>query len=84
MERIGRNIFFSFAEFERDMILERTREGKEIAKQNPGYREGRKPIEVDHEMYSECRASVESGSMTVTEACGRLGISRAKWYRMCA
>ena len=29
-----RNIFFAFAEFERDMIVERTQEGKAIAKQN--------------------------------------------------
>lgn len=39
--KLIRNIFFAFAEFERDMIIERTQEGKAIAKQNPGYREGR-------------------------------------------
>lgn len=31
----------SFAEFERDMIVERTQEGKMIAKQEPDFREGR-------------------------------------------
>lgn len=36
-----RNIFFSFAEFERDMIVERTQEGKAIAKQRDDFREGR-------------------------------------------
>lgn len=41
--KLIRNIFFSFAEFERDMIFERTQEGKEIARQNPNYREGRLP-----------------------------------------
>ncbi|MFJ7371553.1 recombinase family protein [Lysinibacillus sp. NPDC098008] len=41
--KLIRNIFFAFAEFERDMIVERTQEGKAIAKQNPDYREGRKP-----------------------------------------
>ena len=35
------NVFFAFAEFERDMIVERTMEGKAIAKQNPDFREGR-------------------------------------------
>ncbi|GEM05969.1 resolvase [Halolactibacillus miurensis] len=35
------NIFMSFAEFERDMIMERTQEGKAIAKQRPDYKEGR-------------------------------------------
>lgn len=41
--KLIRNIFFAFAEFERDMIVERTQEGKAIARQNPDYREGRKP-----------------------------------------
>lgn len=36
-----RNIFFSFAEFERNMIIERTREGREIAKEKKDYQEGR-------------------------------------------
>lgn len=39
--KLIRNIFFSFAEFERDLIVERTQEGKEIAKLNPDFREGR-------------------------------------------
>ena len=34
-------IFSAFADFERDLIVERTQEGKELAKQKPGYREGR-------------------------------------------
>ena len=36
-----RNILLSFAQFERDMIMERTREGKEIARKNPDFRDGR-------------------------------------------
>ena len=39
--KLIRNIFFSFSEFERDMIVERTQEGKTIAKQNPDFKEGR-------------------------------------------
>ena len=31
----------AFAQFEREMIIERTQEGKAIAKQKPGFREGR-------------------------------------------
>lgn len=34
-------IFSAFADFERDLIVERTQAGKEIAKQRPGFREGR-------------------------------------------
>lgn len=35
------NILLSFAEYERDMIIERTREGKEEARKDPNFREGR-------------------------------------------
>lgn len=34
-------IFSAFADFERDLIVERTQEGKEIARQRPDFREGR-------------------------------------------
>lgn len=34
-------IMSGFAEFERNMIVERTQEGKAIARQNPDYKEGR-------------------------------------------
>lgn len=35
-------VMLVFAEFERDMIVERTQEGRAIARLNPDYREGRK------------------------------------------
>lgn len=50
--KLIRHIFFAFAEFERDMIIERTQEGKAIAKQKPGYKEGRPKkftkTQIDH------------------------------------
>ena len=36
-----RNIRLSFAQFERDMIVQRTQEGREVARTKEGYREGR-------------------------------------------
>lgn len=36
-----RTIFLAFAQFERDMIVERTQEGKAIARTKAGFREGR-------------------------------------------
>ncbi len=39
--KLIRNIMLAFAEFERDMIIERTQEGKVIAKKQPDFREGR-------------------------------------------
>lgn len=58
------NVLSAFAEFERDLIVDRTQEGKAIAKQRPDFREGRPPkytrkqIEhalklLDHHSYSE-------------------------------
>jgi len=38
-----RNILLSFAQFERDLIVERTSEGKAIARQRADFREGRPP-----------------------------------------
>lgn len=43
MGKLMINILLAFAEFERDMIVERTQTGKAIAKQNPDFREGRPP-----------------------------------------
>ena len=39
--KLIRNIMLSFSEFERDMIIQRTQEGKAIAKQNADYRDYR-------------------------------------------
>jgi len=39
--RLTFTIFSAFAEFERDMIVERTQEGKALVKQNPDFKEGR-------------------------------------------
>lgn len=46
------NTMLAFAEFERDMIVERTQEGKAIAKEDPNFREGRprkyRKEQIDH------------------------------------
>lgn len=39
--KLIRNIMLSFSEFEREIIIQRTQEGKVIAKQNPNFQEGR-------------------------------------------
>lgn len=77
-----RNVLLSFAQFERDMIIERTSEGKAIKRAtDPNYKEGRKTIEVpDFEKFLE---KTKKGEMTVVDCCAILGISRAKWYSLC-
>lgn len=79
--RLTLTIMMAFAEYERDMIVERLADGKAEAKRkDPNYREGRKAKEVPE--YSEYAAKVNDGTMTVKAACAELGISRGKWYRM--
>ena len=79
--RLILNVLLSFAEFERDMIVERTSEGKAIAKQNnPDYKEGRKALKKPDD-FEDYLAATEIGSMTVTAACKELGISRSTWYK---
>ena len=50
--KLIRNIMLCFAEFERDIIVQRTQEGKAIAKQNPNFKDGRpkkfKKRQIDH------------------------------------
>lgn len=82
--RLMRNILLAFAEFERDMIVERTSEGKDAARLNPGWREGRKEKPVDMEAFSRLSDLVDGKEISATEAAERLGISRAKWYRLAA
>lgn len=82
VSKLMRTMFFAFAEYERDMIVERTLEGKAIAKQDPDYREGRKPVEYDGEMFLQLYSEVKAKRMTVTEAAEELGVSRGKWYRI--
>lgn len=79
--RLMLHIMAAFAEYERDMIVERLADGKEKARnENPNFREGRKVMDVpDFAIYSRW---VNSGEMTVTRACAELGISRSKWYKL--
>ena len=79
--RLILNIMMAFAEYERDMIVERLADGKEEAKaKNPNYREGRKALEIPREFYGYADYVAE-GNMTVVDACKKLGISRTMWYK---
>lgn len=79
--RLTLTIMMAFAEYERDMIIERLNDGKAEAKaKNPYYKEGRKTKEIPVE-FEGCRNYVAEGNMTVVEACEYLGISRSLWYK---
>lgn len=74
-------VMLAFAEYERDMIVERFNEGKAIKKaHDPTYKEGRKALIIPREFqsYLDC---VAKGDMTVVDACKELDISRTMWYK---
>ena len=76
--KLIRNIFFAFAEFERDMIVERTQEGKAIAKLNPDIKEGR-PKKWDNDHIAYALNLLEKKSYTDVERI--TGISRSTLAR---
>ena len=73
MGKVMVTVMLAFAEFERDMIVERTSAGKAYAREHdPKFREGRPRKTVQYELLP---------GETVSAACARLGISRTQWYR---
>ena len=80
--KLIRNIFFSFAEFERDMIVERTQEGKAIAKTKEGFKEGRPkaytPKQLDNAL---SMLTVNGGKHSYNEVAELLGISKSTLIR---
>lgn len=77
--KLIRNVMLSFAEFERDMIMQRTAEGKAIARQQPGYREGRKEkyskAQIEHAM------ELLNGSYSYRQVAEKTGISKSTLIR---
>lgn len=83
VNKLMQNILLAFAQFERDMIVQRTQEGKAIAKQNPNYREGRprkySRVQMDHAMeLLETHSYTQVANMT---GIGRATLSREKKRR---
>lgn len=74
-----RNILLSFAQFERDMIVQRTQEGKVIAKaNNPDFKEGRPP-KFDQDQLDNAMRLLETNSYT--QVVKLTGISRSTLVR---
>lgn len=73
------NIMLAFAEYERDIIIERTQAGKEIARTKDGFREGRPPIS-----WSRKKAAADlilTQHKTYSEVVELTGLSRATLAR---
>lgn len=82
--KLTRTILLAVAEFEREMIIQRTQEGKAIARQRPDFRDGRPPIEtqVDMSEFKRLRDLVAQNALTATNAAKLLGVSRSSWYKL--
>lgn len=80
--RLIRNIMLSFAEFERDLIVERTQEGRDIAREKGIRVDGRPPADVDEGELKKFLEKQKRGEMTVNQCCDELHISRTTWYKL--
>lgn len=80
--KLIRNIFFSFAEFERDMIVERTQEGKAVAKTKEGFKEGRPKAYTSKQLDNALSMlTVNGGKHSYKEVAELLGISKSTLIR---
>ena len=71
------------AEFERDLIVERTAAGRAYKKAtDPNYREGRKPKEYDKVLFDELQVRVANGEITARNAAKMLGVGKSTWYEI--
>ncbi|MBR5362738.1 MAG: recombinase family protein [Oscillospiraceae bacterium] len=74
-------VFAALAELERATILQRQREGIEIAKSEGKYK-GRKPITIDENLFrAEC-AKWRAGEQTARETMQKLDIKPNRFYRI--
>lgn len=83
MGKVMVTVMLAFAEYERDMIVERTTMGKAMKREHdPEWREGRKAVEIDPMEFEKIAQKQKDGEMTVAECCRELGISRSTWYNL--
>ena len=74
-------VFAALSELERENILERQREGIEIAKAEGKYK-GRKPIAVTDRFLGAAR-SWQEGSLPLKDAIEQSGLSESTFFRKC-
>lgn len=82
--KLIRNIMLSFAEFERDMIVERTQEGKAIAREKGIRVDGRPEKDIPRPLLQNFLEKQKDGELTVNQCCSELGIGRTTWYKKIA
>ncbi len=78
--RLTRTILLAFAEFERDAIIERTQAGKAVAKQKPGFREGR-PRKYKEQQLMHALYLLENYSYSQVSGLTGISVSTLKRYK---
>lgn len=83
--KLIRNIFFAFAEFERDMIVERTQEGKSVARakaeaEGKEFKDGRKKV-YDTERLDHALELLKKEKLSYTQVTKLTGISKSTIIR---
>ena len=74
-------VMLAFAEYERDMIVERTQSGKAARREtDPEYTEGRPRIEADEELLRDVVRRQMAGEISAAAAASELGMSRRTYY----
>ena len=73
-------VFAAVAELERGYILDRQREGIAIAKSKGKYT-GRRPIEVDEQLWDSLYALWSEGKITAVEFMERMDMRKSTFYR---
>lgn len=73
--RLMFNMFLAFAQFERDMIVERTQEGKRIAATDPNWKDGR-PRKYTDDLLRMAAEEIVLKRLTWKACCIKYGISR--------
>lgn len=78
MSTLLRNVLLAFAQFERDMIVERTQEGKAIARKNPNFKEGRPATDRNKMLYA---MSLLDDKHSYSQVVEMTGISKSTLIR---
>ena len=74
-------VFAALAEFERELTLQRQREGIALAKEQGKYK-GRQPIPFDEkQLHRECKKWVK-GEQTAVDTMNKLGMKPNRFYRI--
>ena len=76
--RLMTHVLLAFAEFERDLIIERTQAGREVARTHAGYREGRRPLPKARK---DAAVAMILDGKSYKEACEATGLSRSTILR---